>query len=332
MNMAPKITITKIAQRAGVSIATVSRIITQKGTVSPATRQKVLQAMDELEFDAAAIKANSSYQAILGFIPDFFNPFYAPIIDGIQQTAHESGFEVFWVPTKDIFSNNMFYFQMLREGRFKGVIWLSSAPPTSLLDLIGKHCPFIMCCEYPEDYDCSYISIDDKTAAYRAVNHLIASGCKEIGLVNCSLKYKYARHRKEGYLEALKNAGITPNPEWSISVPYIDYTLAYSAVSQTLNANHMPDAFFACSDLFAAAVINVAQKHDIRVPEDLSVIGFDNTETSRLILPSLTTVGQPGFQIGQQACSVLLEKIANPTLPERHILLNTELIIRKSTR
>jgi len=330
--MSSKITITAIAQRAGVSIATVSRIITQKGTVSPATRQKVLQAMEELEYDTASIKANTSSQAILAFIPDFANPFYAPIIDGIQQTAHESGFEVFWVPTKDIFSNNMFYFQMIREGRFKGVLWLSSTPPTSLLDLIGKHCPFIMCCEYPDDYECSYISIDDKTAAYRAVNHLISSGCNEIGLINCSLKYKYARHRKEGYLAALKKAGIAPNPEWVVNIPYIDYTLAYSAISQALNSEHIPNAFFTCSDVFAAAAINAAQKRGIRVPEDLSVIGFDNTETSRLILPTLTTVGQPSFQIGQQACAVLLEKIANPTLPDRHILLNTELIIRHSTR
>lgn len=330
--MSSKITITQIAERAGVSIATVSRIMTQKGTVSPATRQKVLQAMDELEFDTAVIKANASCQAILAFIPDFANPFYSPIIDGIQQTAHESGYEVFWVPTKDIYSNNMFYFQMLREGRFQGVIWLSSAPPTDLLSLIGKHCPFIMCCEYPDDYECSYISIDDRTAAYRAVNHLISTGCKEIGLINCSLKYKYARHRRDGYIEALKKAGMTPNPEWSITIPYIDYTLAYSAILQALDPNHMPDAFFTCSDVFAAAVINAAQKRGICVPKDLSVIGFDNTETSRLILPPLTTIDQPGFQIGQQACAVLLEKIANPTLSDRHISLNTELIIRKSTR
>ena len=330
--MSSKITITKIAQQAGVSIATVSRIITQKGTVSPATRQRVMQAMEELEYDTSSIKANSSSQAILAFIPDFANPFYSPIVEGIQQTAHESGFEVFWVPTKDIFSNNMFYFQMIREGRFNGVLWLSSIPPTNLLDLINKHCPFIMCCEYPDDYDCSYISVDDKTAAYRAVNHLIASGCKEIGLINCSLKYKYARHRKDGYLEALKNAGMTPNPEWIINIPYIDYTLAYSAISQALSEERMPDAFFTCSDVFAAAVINAAQKRGIRVPDDLSVIGFDNTETSRLIRPTLTTISQPGFQIGQQACAVLLEKITNPTLPNRHILLNTELIIRHSTR
>jgi len=330
--MSTKITITKIAERADVSIATVSRIINHKGTVAPATRQKVLQAMEELEYDTAAVNSSTSSQAILAFIPDFANPFYAPIIDGIQQTAHESGFEVFWVPTKDIFSNNMFYFQMLREGRFNGVLWLSSTPPTDLLNLIERHCPSIMCCEYPTDYECSYISIDDNSAAYKAVNHLLSTGCKDIGLINCSLKYKYARHRKDGYLKALKNAGIEPRPEWILSIPYIDYTLAYSAISQALDSSKLPDALFTCSDVFAAAAINAAQRRGIRIPEDLSIIGFDNTETSRLTMPTLTTIGQPGFQIGQQACAVLLEKIANPALPDRQILLNTELIIRQSTR
>ena len=189
-----------------------------------------------------------------------------------------------------------------------------------------------MCCEYPDDYECSYISIDDVTAAYKAVNYLISTGCKNIGFVNCSLKYKYARHRREGYLKALKSAGLPVHPEWNITIPSIDYTLAHSAISQALNAEQRPDAFFTCSDVFAAAAINAAQQHGIRVPEDISVIGFDNVETSRMTLPTITTIRQPCFQLGQQSCSILLEKILNPSAPDRQILLNTEFIIRDSTR
>ena len=117
-----------------------------------------------------------------------------------------------------------------------------------------------------------------------------------------------------------------------MNIPSIDYTLAYSAILQTLNSDSVPDAIFTCSDVFAAATINAAQSLGIRVPEDLSVIGFDNIETSRMTQPPITTIAQPGFQMGQQACSILVEKIGNPDLPRRHILLNTELIIRNSTR
>ena len=265
--MSTKVTITDIANKAGVSIATVSRILNRKDTVSLSTRHKVLQAMDELGYDSNQIKSVSSYQTILTFVPDFANPFYARIIDGIQQTAHENDFEVFLIPTKDIYLDHVHLTNLVKKGGFKGVLWLSSSPPPDLLNLISRYCPMAMCCEYPDDYECSYISIDDVTAAYKAVNYLISTGCKNIGFVNCSLKYKYARHRREGYLKALKSAGLPVHPEWNITIPSIDYTLAHSAISQALNAEQRPDAFFTCSDVFAAAAINAAQQHGIRVPE-----------------------------------------------------------------
>lgn len=330
--MQPKATLTQIAEKAGVSIATVSRILNDTGRVSPPTRRKVLQAMRELEYHSAVARPAPLYQSILVLVPDFVNPFYANIIDGIQQTAHDNNFESFLIQTKDVYPSSGYYLNLFKKGGFSGVLWLSSTPPGELLADIEQHCPIVMCCEYPEDHPCSYVSIDDATAAYRAVNYLISTGCKRIGFVNCSLKYKYARHRRAGYLRALEHAGLIFNPEWYVNIPSIDYTLAYSAILQTLNSDSVPDAFFTCSDVFAAATINAAQSLGIRVPEDLAVIGFDNIETSRMTYPPITTIAQPGFQMGQQACSILVEKIGNPDLPHRHILLNTELIIRSSTR
>lgn len=330
--MKSKSTLTEIGRRANVSIATVSRVLNNSGQVSPATRQKVLQAVRDLEYDSVTKRSVPVYQTILVFVPDFVNPFYANIIDGIQQTAHNNDFEVFLLPTKDSYPSTGYLVNMIKKEGFSGVLWLCSTPPAELLAVIERHCPIVMCCEYPEEHPCSYISIDDITAAYKAVQYLVSTGCRKIGFVNCSLKYKYARHRREGYLQALENAGLKYNPDWYISIPTIDYTLAYSAVLQALNTEPIPDAFFTCSDVFAAATINAAQRLGIRVPEDLSVIGFDNIEASRMTPPPITTISQPGFQMGQQACSILVEKIANPALSNRRILLNTELIIRDSTR
>lgn len=330
--MKTKSTLTQIAEKAGVSIATVSRILNDTGRVSQTTRQKVLHAIRELDYDSVLRYPTSLYQRLLIFVPDFFNPFYANIIDGIQQTAHNNSFEVFLMSTKNSYPNSSYLVNMIKKEGFSGVLWVSSTPPTDLLAVLEQHCPIVMCCEYPEDLPCSFVSIDDVTAAYRAVNYLVSTGCKKIGIINCGLKYKYARHRREGYLQALEHSGLEYNPEWYISIPSIDYTLAYSAILQALNADPVPDAFFACSDVFAAAAINAAQSLGIRVPEDLSVIGVDNVETSRMTFPPITTIAQPGFQMGQQACSILVEKIGNPELPPRHILLSTELIIRGSTR
>lgn len=330
--MNPKSTLVQIAQKAGVSIATVSRFLNDTGRVSPATRQKVLQAMRELEYDAELSKPDALFQTLLVLVPDFVNPFYASIIDGIQQTARENRFGVFLVQTKDVYPNPRYYLELVKQGNFSGVIWLCATPPTALLAMMEQECPVVMCCEYPEDFECSYVSVDDGTAAYRAVNYLISTGCRKIGFVNCSLKYKYARHRRDGYLRALEDAGIPFDPHWYITVPSIDYTLAYSSVLQALSGGAVPDAFFTCSDVYAAAVVNAAQKLGIRVPEELSVIGVDNVEASRMTHPTISTISQPGFQMGQQACSILVERIGSPGMPHRQILLNTELIIRESSR
>lgn len=330
--MKNKVTITDIAKKSGVSIATVSRIINQKAVVSPATKRKVMQAMEELQYETSAMEVASSNQTILVFTPDFANPFYARIIDGIQQTAHENNYEIFLLQTKDIYSNYNSFLNLIQDGRFRGVLWLSAVPPADLLAAVNRICPSVMCCEYSDTFETSYVSIDDVSSAYKAVNYLISTGCRRIGFINCSLKYKYARHRREGYLKALDNANLDFHPEWNISIPYINYPLAYSSVLQVLNSASLPDAFFACSDVFAAAAINAARQCGIRVPEDLSVIGFDNVETSLITSPTLTTIGQPSFQMGQQSCAMLIEKLSNPYISSRHLLLDTELIIRDSTR
>lgn len=325
-------TLTQIAERAGVSIATVSRILNDTGRVSPATRQKVYEAIRELEFGASQKRQVPLYQTILALVPDFYNPFYAGIIEGIQTTARAAGFEVFLMPTANNYPSASALTNLIRREGFSGVLWLCTTPGPDLLTLVQQHCPMVMVGEHPEDYPCSYVSIDDISAAYRAVNYLISSGCRRIGMVNCSVNYKYARHRLEGYRRALDQAGLPFSPDLYAGIPSIDYTLAYSAAMQLLHSEPAPDAIFASSDVLAAATINAAHTLGIRVPEDLSVIGFDNVITSQIAQPAITTIAQPCFQMGQQACSILVDKIANPELHDRQILLSTELVIRESTR
>ena len=167
--MKTKVTITEIAEKAGVSTATVSRILNQKGLVKPSTQKKVLQAMEELQYDTALLSASVSCRLILVFIPDFANPFYAKIIDGIQQAAHENNFEIFLVQVKEIYSNYTYFSNLVSNGNFSGVIWLCTVPPIELLTTIDRICPTVMCCEFPENYDTTYVSIDDVSAAYKEV-------------------------------------------------------------------------------------------------------------------------------------------------------------------
>lgn len=330
--MKSKATLTEIAGKAGVSIATVSRILNETGRVSPATRQKVYDAIRELEYGTGLKRQIPAYQTILALVPDFSNPFYAGIIEGAQATARAGGSELFLMPLGENHPNPAALTGLIRREGYSGVLWLCTTPGTELLAAVHQHCPMVMVGEYPEDYPCSYVSIDDISAAYRAVNYLITAGCRRIGMINCSSKYKYARHRLQGFRQALDQAGLAFHPDWYASVPSIDYTLAYSAAIQLLHTDPHPDAIFASSDVLAAAVINAARTLGIRVPEELSVIGFDNVVTSQITQPAITTIAQPCFQLGQQACSILLEKILNPEMPDRHTLLSTEMIIRDSSR
>ena len=227
-----KPTVVQIANRSGVSIATVSRVLNGKGTVSPGTRQRVLQAARDLEYDSSAAMPISPSRKLLALLPGFENPFYAPIIQGIQHTAHAAGFELLLMPIGDNGASASSLASLIRKEDYKGIIWLCSAPGPDVLDAVDTICPSVMIGEYPEDYTGSYVSIDDRSAGYRAVNHLISIGCRRIGMLNCAYRYKYARHRKDGYQRALTEAGLPVEPKLYASIPAIDYTLAYSAAMQ----------------------------------------------------------------------------------------------------
>lgn len=330
--MRRKPTLTQIAEKSGVSIATVSRVLSGKDPVAPATQQKVLQVIRELENDVIPKVPLVSSHKLLTLLHDFENPFYAPIIQGLQHTARTAGYEVLLMPIGDQHTHTASITSMIRRENYAGVIWLCAAPDPELLSAVEGCCPNVMIGEYPENYSGSYVSIDDRLAGYRAVSYLISTGCRKIGMINCAYRYKYARHRKEGYHRALTEAKLPIEPSWYVSIPSIDYTLAYSAAMQVLCTDPAPDALFTTSDVLAAAVINAAHSLGLRVPEDVSVIGFDNVETSRMTLPAITTIAQPTHQLGQQACSILLDRIHNPEFPHRQILLSTEMVIRGSTK
>ena len=332
--MQTKITIEEIAKQANVSIATVSRIINNKDNVSPTTKQKVLAIMNELNFSPKPTHpfADSNSNTILMCVPDFDNPFNGAVIEGIQKAARSSGYNVLLIQDLNHYEGPSNYNDILKNNAIAGIIIFCSIPNSKFLEDLSCSYPVVMCSEHTDSKDLSYVCINDATAATQAVNYLISTGCKKIGLINCNMSFKYARHREKGYLQALQAANLPFNPAWSAHISSIDYNLAYSNALHILSQEDRPDAIFACSDVFAVATINAAKKLGLRVPEDVSVVGFDNVYLSTMSDPPLTTIEQPCYQLGLQACELLLEKIKNPQAPIKQIILNTELIVRGSTK
>lgn len=329
-----RITIEEVAAEANVSIATVSRIINNKGNVKKTTRDHVIETMQRLDFHPQNLHplSDPSSNTILTCVPDFCNPFNSPVIDGIQKAAHENNYDVLLLQSKDYYTEISDFSNILKEKSIAGILILSSVSNNALLDELSFKCPIVMCSEYAENYGVSYISINDVTSSMTAVNYLISTGCRKIGLMNSSPKFKYARHREKGFFLAMNEHGLETNNAWISHISSINYNLAYSTALHILQLKNRPDAMFACSDVFGIAIVNAAKKLGLRVPEDLSVVGFDNIDVSLMSDPPLTTIDQPKFQLGYQAGELLINKIKSPDTIDKQIILNTELIIRGSTR
>lgn len=192
--------------------------------------------------------------------------------------------------------------------------------------------PVVQCCEYNSAADLPYVSVDDIQASINVMEYLISLGKKRIALLNGPDPYKYSGHRLQGYQTALEKHGIPYNSQLVVTLPDIRYDLAVAAVIQLINSETPPDAFFACSDVFAIAAVRAVHLTGYRVPDDFSVVGFDNIDITSTLVPSITTIKQPQLQMGFTSCELLHEKIVTPNIPIKKILLETELIIRESTK
>jgi LacI family repressor for deo operon, udp, cdd, tsx, nupC, and nupG len=328
-----KSTYQQIASDAGVSIATISRILTGASRVKEDTRQKVLETMAKHGYDIEEIKANQLNQnsgIIIFNIPSLENPFYSQIAEGAKIAAHRNGYQ-FLISEEHINENTIANIMNLIETVAAAGIITTNHVPASLLARLSDTLPLVQCCEYVTDLKIPYVSIDDIAATRTTMEYLFSLGRRHIAFINGPIRYKYARHRLQGYVHFLEKAGLAQEPGFIIQLPDVNFDLAVSAVMQLLSANVKPDAFFCASDVYAAAVIKSCTRMGIQVPRDIMVAGFDNIEIASMINPTITTVNQPRYQLGFSSCNLLMELINNPKSNVRNILLETELIVREST-
>lgn len=331
MSEKKKITISRIADTAQVSIATVSRLLNNTGYVRPETKKKILAAMDALDFHPQDIDSFESTHSILVCFPNFRNPFNHDIIAGIHSAAAARNYRPFYYEASDLNEELSNYESILKRHHFSGIILVHNVVDLDLLENLRRRYPIVMCSEHCDHPAVSFVSIDDNIAAQNAVNHLITIGRTKIAFINSMLIHNYAKHREKGVLAALKHAGLSLNLNWITHITDIDFDMAVSAATSMLSMPERPNAFFCVSDVYAAAVIKAARTLGLSVPEDVAVVGFDNTDLATMTVPSLTTINQPSFQIGQQSCDILINLIENPETSVKHVILNTDLIVRGST-
>lgn len=329
-------TISDVAKLANVSTATVSRVINNKDKVSEKTKNIVLEAINELDFK---IKKNDDLydqdsKTILVFVTELKNPFFVPVIEGIQNSSYKHGYDLLILQTKELYKDFSDYESVLKSQRFAGVIILSSIT-SNQLSIISKklsyRLPIVLCSEYIEDIDIPYVHVDDIESMKRATRYALSVGRKKIAFLNSSKDQSYSRRREQGFREVMKKHGVEINEDYVMHLSSVTYNLAYTYSLHLFNLENPPDIILCVSDVFGVAAINAAKKAGLRVPEDVAVIGFDNIDLSTMVSPKLTTIDQPTYLLGYQSCELLIEKIYNPSMPNKHLKLETELVIREST-
>jgi LacI family repressor for deo operon, udp, cdd, tsx, nupC, and nupG len=327
-----KPTYAEIAEASGISLATISRIMNGNINVSDKVKQKISDTITHLGYDATKILPQVSIKGdfILFNIPNSNNPFYSVIQQGARDSARRNGYTL--LINEDTINETTIesFLAMIQKIKPAGIIMTNSISPI-ILEQLNHIVPVVQCCECNENLGIPFVTIDDTSAAKNAVNHLIAMGRKRIAFLNGPLSFKYARDRLLGYNKALTDANIPIQPELVVQLEEINYDMALSTAYQMLNSDKRPDAFFCCSDVYAAAAIKAAKKLDLSVPKDISVVGFDNIDISSMCSPSITTVNQPRYQMGLLSCDMLIERVRDKTISKSNIVLETELIVRESS-
>ncbi len=329
----------QIAEQAGVSRTTVSFVLNNVPDVniSPETRQRVLRAASRLNYypDATARRLVSGQTHIIALVlhrgpsQTYADAFLPQMMQGISQASRQQGYHVLFYPI-DPQEDPGAYVGLARGRHADGLIL--SGPrldDTPILELYQEGYPVVLQGHIPGT-DLPFVDVDNVKGAKLAVEHLIGLGHRRIGMVtNAPPSYTAVQQRLEGYRQALTQHGIDGEEAW---VRYGDFDEGSGerAVGELLDADVELSALFVASDSVAYGVLRALRRRNVRVPQDLALVGFDDIPTSRYVFPSLTTVRLPAFGLGWAAADLLIRLVERKDVEERQVMLDTELVVRRS--
>lgn len=328
--------IREVAQRANVSVATVSRVINQNGKVKENTRNRVLTVLEEMGYvrdKKQEVTDNKKLKRILVLIPDIANPFYSIIAQGICEAARKKDYLLMLCTTERNYNIENHYIDMLRTGMADGAIIVAPVMSGDELEKLDAEKNIVQCCEYEEKINTvSHISIDNYMAGVDAVQHLINIGHEKIAMISCDNGFLSTTERENAYRNTLEKNGIAFKTQYLAKMESdYGYRTGIRSMNYLLNLKEPPTAVFAISDIVAIGAMQAIQKAGLMVPDDIAVVGFDDLDVASLYNPPLTTIYQPKEDIGRLAMELLDKKINGINSGYESVFLEHELRIRKST-
>ncbi|WP_455648308.1 LacI family DNA-binding transcriptional regulator, partial [Lonepinella koalarum] len=318
----------------GVSVATVSRVLNNHTSVKESNRQKVLNAIEKLNYQpnllARQLRTARSGM-LLVMVSNIANPFCAAVVKGIEFEAEKNGYRILLSNTESDLARSRSCLKLLSGKIVDGVITMDAISTLPELQSIIGDFPWVQCAEYDPNSSISSVSIDNLAATEFIIDQLVIRHKKRIAMINHDLSYQYAQHREQGYYNRLRHHHLSYQKIcYAEKLSLLDGRKA--ALSLLQDPDNMPDAIFAISDVLAIGAIYAVQEMKLKVPEDVAIIGFDGVDFGQITTPALTTIQQPCQQIGEIAVKTLLQQIESPNdYKTQHYLLDWKFIQRESS-
>jgi DNA-binding LacI/PurR family transcriptional regulator len=323
-----------VAKKAGVSVATVSRVLNDSPHVRPSVKRKVLRAVKTLNYqpNRTAQRLRAKQSKVIGLIiSDIQNPFFTAAVRGIEDVAYHNGYSLVLCNSDEDPAKEKLYVDVMRAEAVAGVIIASASEAESQIgDLLDARIPVVALDRRIKDRRIDSVLTTNAQGAYAAVTHLIGLGHRCIGFIGLPLTRTTGRERFEGYQRALRENNL-PVVRARIRISDAKQQGGHDAALDLLVSQPGLTALFAANNLTTLGALGAIRERGLKIPDDISIIGFDDMPWATLLQPPITAIAQPTYELGQQAAELLLARLKDPGKPVSHVQLNTTLIVRGST-
>ncbi|HDZ9197482.1 TPA: substrate-binding domain-containing protein [Vibrio cholerae] len=329
-------TMKDIARLAGVSTSTVSHVINKSRFVSDEIAERVNNAAQQLNYAPSALarslKMNRT-KTIGMLVTTSTNPFFGEVVKGVERSCYHQGYNLILCNTEGDNQRMKASINTLLQKRVDGLLLMCSTLEGERLDVFDRYpdIPIVVMDWGPILFTSDKIQDNSLQGGYIAAKHLIECGHKEIGCITGPLIRHQAQMRYEGYKRALAEAGIAINPDWIVESDF-ECEGGYQAFEKLYQRGKLPSALFVSNDMMAMGVIQAASQRGLRVPDDLSLIGYDDVHIAKFMTPALTTIHQPKYRLGKAAIDTLLYRLENPDTTAQVVQLEPTLVVRNSVR
>ena len=325
-----------VAREAKVSVATVSRVINGSNGVSDKLTEQVQVAMDKLHYHPSSLARSFKIQQtmLVGVIvPLIDHPFYSRLAMAIEQKLFQNGYRAIICNAEEDEERERAYIEMLLRQRVDGIIINSAVMATSFLDeLQALQMPYVLIDSDLPQAKCSKVFSDNSQGGFIGMEYLIKQGHRRIGVVGAPARSEVIQRRIRGANDALAAYNIDADPALLTTGDTQLFDMGYQSAQHLMSLPDPPTAIFSLTDVMAVGVIHALSEMGLAVPDDVSVLGYDNIPIASYMIPQLSTVAQPILEMGETAVELLFARLKDPGQPSKEAVLKTRLIARQSTK